>query len=134
MEERTYKEGPLLDEIQLGGLCSPDMVGEISVVDMALGIEKDKGNAGERRLGFYGPCLLWNLDEQELEASASLSVPSAQNLSTTLEVLQRELNCTCSKKAKRRPGAYSLTWMQVVVIILAAFIGRSVCYALLLVP
>ncbi|ELK08661.1 Growth/differentiation factor 6 [Pteropus alecto] len=43
MEERTYKEGPLLDEIQLEGLCSPDMVGEIAVVGMALGIEKDKG-------------------------------------------------------------------------------------------
>lgn len=54
MEERTYKEGPLLDEIQLEGLCSPDMVGGIAVVGTALGIEKVKGNAGIP--GFYGPC------------------------------------------------------------------------------
>lgn len=81
-----------------------------------------------------GLALLWNLDEQELEVSASLSVPSVQHLSSTREFLQRELNCTSSKKAKRRPGAFSLTWMQVVVIILAAFIGCSVYYTLLLVP
>lgn len=59
------------------------------------------------------------------QTSASLFIPSAQHLSfpSFLGTLWRELNCTSSEKAKRRPGASSLTWMQVAVVILAAFIG-----------